>query len=30
MRNKVEKEYDRVEKWYIKDAVEYSFFSIII
>ena len=25
----VEKEYDWVEKWYVKDAVEYSFFSII-
>ena len=29
MRNSVEKEYDWVEKWYVKDAVEYSFFSII-
>ena len=24
----MEKKYGRVEKWYVKDAVEYSFFSI--
>ena len=25
----MEKKYDWVEKWYVKYAVEYSFFSII-